>query len=99
SGTSSTYDFGVTNNGLQNGTLTWTVPANAPSPLYYACQFHDPMVGTINVVAPPSVAAFDRAGCAVLVAVLLGLGVTLLRLGSRDRRPPLRRSGFRGASP
>jgi hypothetical protein len=80
SGTSNTYDFGVTNNGLQTGTLTWTVPASAPTPLYYTCQFHDPMVGTINVVAPPAVAAFDPAGRGVLVASLLGLGLAVIRL-------------------
>jgi hypothetical protein len=50
SGSDSTYDTGVGNNGLQTGTLTWNVPVNAPSPLYYACQYHEPMVGTINVV-------------------------------------------------
>jgi hypothetical protein len=45
------YNTGVTNNGTQNGTITFTVPNNAPSTLYYVCQFHSSMRGTINIVA------------------------------------------------
>lgn len=49
-GTGSAYNTGVTNNGTQSGTITFTVPEDAPSTLYYICQFHGSMVGTINVV-------------------------------------------------
>jgi len=45
------YNTGVTNNGAQNGTITFTVPNNAPSTLYYVCQYHSLMQGTINIVA------------------------------------------------
>ena len=50
-GTGSAYSTGVTNNGTDSGTITFTVPEDAPSTLYYSCQFHGTMAGTINVVA------------------------------------------------
>ena len=50
-GTNSAYNTGVTNNGTESGTITFTVPNDAPSTLYYICQFHGSMTGTINVVA------------------------------------------------
>lgn len=48
-GTGNQYNTGVLNNGAQNGTITFDVPADAPSTLYYQCQFHAPMVGTFAV--------------------------------------------------
>jgi hypothetical protein len=44
------YNTGVTSNGTQSGTITFTVPNDAPSTLYYVCQFHSSMRGTINIV-------------------------------------------------
>jgi hypothetical protein len=43
------YNTGVTNNGANVGNIIWEVAFNAPSTLYYACQYHSSMVGTINV--------------------------------------------------
>ncbi len=34
------YNNGVTNNGTQSGTITFAVPYDAPSTLYYVCQYH-----------------------------------------------------------
>jgi hypothetical protein len=48
-GTGSTYDTGVTNNGTESGTITFAVPYNAPSTLYYICQYHAGMSGVINI--------------------------------------------------
>lgn len=48
-GTGSTYSAGVTNNGAAVGTVTFVVPQNAPNTLYYICQFHGSMLGTINI--------------------------------------------------
>jgi hypothetical protein len=48
-GTGDAYNDGVTNNGIENGTITFTVPQNAPSPLYYICQYHSSMGNTITV--------------------------------------------------
>ena len=51
-GTENAYNDGVTNNGVQDGTLAFRVPDNAPAQLFYNCQFHDTMKGTINIVDP-----------------------------------------------
>jgi len=48
-GTGSAYSNGVTNNGIDSGTITFAVPYDAPSTLYYICQFHSVMAGTINI--------------------------------------------------
>jgi hypothetical protein len=49
-GTTSAYSSGVTNNGVDQGTVSFTVPFDAPATLYYICQFHGAMVGTLNIV-------------------------------------------------
>ena len=49
-GSSSQYNQGITNNGVSSGKLTFTVPDDAPSKLYYTCQFHSSMTGIINIV-------------------------------------------------
>lgn len=51
--TANAYGNGVTGNGVQTGTLTFAVPANAPSTLFYDCSIHTAMTGTITVVDPP----------------------------------------------
>jgi len=48
-GITSSYDTGVENNGVQTGVLSFTVPNNAPSTLYYICQNHLAMQGVITV--------------------------------------------------
>jgi len=48
-GQANAYNDGVTNNGTQSGTITFTVPADAPSTLFYNCEFHPTMTGQINV--------------------------------------------------
>jgi alpha-tubulin suppressor-like RCC1 family protein len=48
-GTGSAYNKGVTNNGIDSGTITFQVPLDAPDTLYYICQFHGTMTGVINI--------------------------------------------------
>ena len=43
---------GLTNNGTQSGTITFLVPNDAPDFLYYACQYHSSMQGTIRILNP-----------------------------------------------
>lgn len=50
-GTGSAYNSGVTGNGTQSGTLTFTVPNDAPDQLYYICQYHSPMTGNIAITS------------------------------------------------
>lgn len=49
-GTADTYNIGVINNGIDNGILTFEVPDDAPTILYYNCQFHASMAGNINIL-------------------------------------------------
>ncbi len=49
-GTDDTYADGVDNNGASEGKVTFTVPMDAPDTLYYVCEFHSPMTGTISIV-------------------------------------------------
>jgi len=49
-GTSNTYDAGVTNQGAVQGTITFTVPDTAPDVLFYNCEFHGSMTGTITII-------------------------------------------------
>lgn len=49
-GVGNQYTSGVTGNGTQTGTLTFTVPLDAPNTLFYNCQFHASMTGTITVI-------------------------------------------------
>lgn len=50
---------GVTGQGVQVGTLTFAVPADAPDQLFYHCGNHVPMGGILNIIgvppSPPSV--------------------------------------------
>ena len=46
------HSDGTTGSAAQNkiaGTWTFVVPSNAPSTLYYRCQHHAAMIGTINI--------------------------------------------------
>ena len=45
-----TYTSGVTNGGTSS--VTFAVPLNAPSTLYYKCGVHGGMGGTINILGP-----------------------------------------------
>ena len=47
--TSGEYTNGVTNSQTTNGTLTFHVPSDAPSSLYYVCGNHSGMGGDITI--------------------------------------------------
>ena len=48
--TSTIFDTGVTNNGADYGTVTFTVPTSgAPDTLYYQCGNHDAMYGILQI--------------------------------------------------
>ena len=67
-GSGSRWTEGVTNQGVQVGTLTFVVPTDAPATLFYQCEIHSGMTGTINIIGPvvvggatPTVAWLGRA--------------------------------------
>ena len=41
---------GLSANGQQTGAVTFTVPAGAPNTLFYNCEFHGGMTGTISII-------------------------------------------------
>ena len=43
------FNTGVSNNDVQNGTIIFKVPMDAPNTLFYYCTFHSSMSGTINI--------------------------------------------------
>ena len=47
---SNVYTAGITNPGATSGTMTFTVPMSAPNTLYYVCQYHSAMNGTITIL-------------------------------------------------
>ncbi len=57
------YSSGVTGAGAEVGTVTFVVPSNAPSTLYYQCQYHSAMYGQINIIdATPSISLNNETG-------------------------------------
>lgn len=48
--TANSYNSGVENNGAVSGSITFTVPADAPNTLYYNCEFHGSMSGTLTII-------------------------------------------------
>ena len=51
---SNIYSSGVTNNGSQTDTIIFVVPDDAPDTLYYACQYHSSMQGSITITGSVS---------------------------------------------
>jgi hypothetical protein len=49
-GTASGFATGISGNGIENGELTFAVPLDAPSQLFYICQYHAGMSGVINII-------------------------------------------------
>jgi len=58
--TSTVFDTGVTNNGTDYGTVTFTVPTTgAPDTLYYQCGNHDAMYGILQIRNASSTTAIN----------------------------------------
>jgi hypothetical protein len=47
------YNNGVTGQGATTTDLTFAVPLNAPNSLFYHCEVHPQMGGTLNIIDPP----------------------------------------------
>jgi hypothetical protein len=77
-GTGNAYNNGVTNNGLETGTLTFAVPSNAPNTLFYNCSFHSSMTGTINVAAA-TVPVTSPIAVGTILVLIMSAGAIVLR--------------------
>ena len=49
-GTGNAFSTGVTGNGTMAGDVTFAVPTSAPDTLFYDCQTHAMMSGTIHII-------------------------------------------------
>jgi hypothetical protein len=80
-GTGSRFATGVTGQGTTVGTVTFVVPPTAPATLFYQCEVHSSMGGTLNIV--------DRGVPGVMPAGLGLLAIAIGTLGARAlrRRP------------
>jgi plastocyanin len=43
------WTLGVTGQPTASGTVTFVIPATAPAQLFYQCEFHAPMTGSITI--------------------------------------------------
>jgi hypothetical protein len=60
--TSTIFNTGITNNGADKGTVTFTVPTSgAPDTLYYQCGNHDAMYGILQIKDATAATAIDPA--------------------------------------
>ena len=57
--TSLIWNTGVTNNGVDVGTIEFVVPTDAPNVLYYQCSNHTAMNGVINIKTITSTTKID----------------------------------------
>ena len=77
-GTGGRFDTGVTGQGVQQGTLTFVVPASAPNTLFYDCSLHLSMSGTLTIVNR-GVPGLSPALAAALALLVAGIGALMLR--------------------
>ena len=59
--TSLLYSNGTENNGIDSGTVTFTVPSNAPEVLHYQCGNHSAMHGIIKIKTVSETTKIDPA--------------------------------------
>lgn len=83
SGTGNSYNTGVTGNGTAVGTVQFSISTNAPSLLYYNCQFHPPMTGELRITDPPEVVITQLA--TVPVVQISSTGTDALNIGVETR--------------
>jgi hypothetical protein len=80
-GTANQYS-GFSPQGVNSGLVTFSVPADAPSTLFYDCELHSSMAGTI-LVTSPGAPATGPVAAALLAGTLFAAGF----VAYRRRRP------------
>ena len=71
------YTQGVTGAGAQDGSIIVELPQNAPNNLYYACQFHSSMAGSIYVQEANHLASKDYVNTVFYNTVVEGMEHTV----------------------
>lgn len=54
------YSSGITNAGADNGSIIVELPQDAPNNLYYACQYHPSMSGSISVQSEDAITIISK---------------------------------------
>jgi hypothetical protein len=80
---SNEYTSGVFPTGIAQGTITFTVPLDAPSTLYYVCEIHSSMGGTINIV-DDYIESYDYCRATTRYPHRLNVGSQIRVSGSND---------------
>jgi hypothetical protein len=73
-GTADQFTEGVTGEETTSGNLTFTVPADAPNPLYYQCEVHGTMSGVLQIVPAVSPTPAPALAWPAALALALALG-------------------------
>lgn len=88
-GTGGVYSNGVTNNGASSGTITFTVPQNAPNILYYVSQNDVKLINeifvvssTISIIGDPYIQGNTRVSGSVNVTGSLNVSGSQIISGS-----------------
>jgi len=76
-GTGDQYTAGVTNNGAQVGVVTFYVPYNAPTELYYQCGAHSGMGNTMYVLKDPPVGVTTTTPLAIADLYVTGISTII----------------------
>ncbi len=78
---SGTYNVGVNNNGTATGSIVWTVATDTPDTLYYICEAHSAMAGTISVSAPLGTGSGSTERLATSTQLVVGAAGNALLYG------------------
>lgn len=81
---SDVYTSGVTNSGATTGTITFVVPFDAPSTLYYRCGVHGGMGGTILITSHENMRYDSATSTFVLPEKNIEIGATGIFSGAND---------------
>jgi hypothetical protein len=63
------YSTGITNGGAQAGHILVELPQDAPDSLYYACQYHSSMAGSISVQSDNTVTINSKASSYTILPI------------------------------
>jgi hypothetical protein len=66
------YSSGVTNAGADNGSIIVELPQDAPNNLYYACQYHPSMSGSISVQSEDAITIISKDSSYTILPIDLG---------------------------
>ena len=65
----SVYSSGITNGGTQSGHILIELPQNAPDNLYYACEYHPSMAGSISVKSEDAITINSKSASYTILPI------------------------------